>query len=289
MAVSTGHSHLQIITKGPLAEFDKLGGISIVKYFNFEKDCGLLELEQLTVFYRDVVSSYSKAIFFDIEVFKSTILNQPLWGNKFISVKKKGKTNVLLIRNWISSNIVFVKDLIFVNGVIDTSICDTVNNKRNICIEYASVKKALHPYADAIAYALSNVMLLEYEKKFMIKSSRSFYTQFICSKVDNAQVNAFLTNYCSDHNLTMECIFSRRVNLEREKKLQEFNFKVLHNILPCGTNLKKWRIVDCSSCDICHMEQTMLHLLYECKYVNHVWNHVSNVLGWNVESRNVIC
>jgi hypothetical protein len=107
----------------PLAEFDKLGGISIVKYFNFEKDCGMVQLEQLSVFYRDFVSSYSKAIFFDIEVFKSTILNQPLWGNKFITVKKKGtgKSNVLLLHNWLSSDIVFVKDLMFVNGVIDAA------------------------------------------------------------------------------------------------------------------------------------------------------------------------
>ena len=96
-------------------------------------------------------------------------------------------------------------------------------------------------------------------------------------------------NYCLDNDLTQELIFSRRVNLEREKKLQEFNFKVLNNILPCGTNLKKWRIVDCNSCDVCNMEQTMIHLLFDCKYVNHVWNHVSTALGWNVEQHNIIC
>ena len=30
--------------------------------------------------------------------------------------------------------------------------------------------------------------------------------------------------------------------LERDIKLREFNFKVLHGILPCKKNLKQWKV-----------------------------------------------
>ena len=54
--------------------------------------------------------------------------------------------------------------------------------------------------------------------------------------------------------------------LEKEIKLWEFNFKVLHGILSCNKNLKQWRIVDCDKCDVCDEIQALEHLLFQCTY-----------------------
>ena len=43
----------------------------------------------------------------------------------------------------------------------------------------------------------------------------------------------------------------KKVLLEKEIKLKEFNFKLLHGILPCNKNLKRWWIKDSEQCDVC--------------------------------------
>ena len=60
--------------------------------------------------------------------------------------------------------------------------------------------------------------------------------------------------------------------------MKEFNFKMLHGILSCGANLHKWKIRNSSVCDVCDQDQTIIHLLFECKHVERLWTSVGEVL-----------
>ena len=66
-------------------------------------------------------------------------------------------------------------------------------------------------------------------------------------------------------------IYTEKVWLEKEIKLKEFNFKVLHGILPCNKNLKQWKIRTSDCCDVCGEIQTIEHLLWNCRYVGSLW------------------
>ena len=46
---------------------------------------------------------------------------------------------------------------------------------------------------------------------------------------------------------------------------------------------------ECDKCDVCDEEQSIIHLLFECRYVKKLWNCVNGALGWNVAQYNVIC
>ena len=59
----------------------------------------------------------------------------------------------------------------------------------------------------------------------------------------------YLRRYCDIDDVNY--IYIEKVWLEKEIKLKEFNFKVLHGILPCNKNLKQWKIRTCDSCDVC--------------------------------------
>ena len=96
----------------------QLGGLDVLQEFNFEKCSEMPELEKLPIFYKDVFTAYSRAYLTDLEVFQNTILHQPIWGNRFISIRKNGKKSVLLLQNWIRSGIRYARDLIFVDGYI---------------------------------------------------------------------------------------------------------------------------------------------------------------------------
>ena len=61
-----------------------------------------------------------------------------------MNVHKRGKKNVFLLCNWISSGVGYnMKDLSFVNGVVDRRVYNAVTDKRNIHIQYSCVRKVL--------------------------------------------------------------------------------------------------------------------------------------------------
>ena len=57
---------------------------------------------------------------------------------------------------------------------------------------------------------------------------------------------------------------------------------MLHGISSCGANLHKWKIRNSSVCDVCDQDQTIVHLLFECKHVERLWTGVGEALGMNI-------
>ena len=53
--------------------------------YNFDENVLFPEVNKLNTFYREVIKSYNKAFVSDFTHFKDTILDQPLWGNKYIT------------------------------------------------------------------------------------------------------------------------------------------------------------------------------------------------------------
>ncbi len=275
----------------PHSIFSRFGGLDVVKDFKFVNSSEIIEFKQIPLFYKQVITCYSKAFRINYDTFTNNILEQPIWCNEYITIRKKGKKNVLLLRNWIRSGIRKVKDLIFVNGILDRQVCNKIDVKRNIILEYACVRKALSPYAPCIIAALNqrSDLLLSHSKYEYIKS-KLYYRNFLKDKVSDITVmSRFLQPYCVRNETEEKEIFVRRVSSEKEKKMKEFNFKLLHGILPCGVNLVKWKIRDSSQCDVCDKEQTIIHLLFECKYVEKLWRTVDRTIGWSVQSDNIIC
>ena len=65
-------------------------------------------------------------------------------------------------------------------------------------------------------------------------------------------------------------IYKQKVSIGLAK-LDEFNSKVLHNILPCGKVLNKW-LQNCSEkCKHCGTIETTEHMLFHCKHIINVW------------------
>ena len=208
------------------------------------------ELEKLPIFYK----AYSRAYLTDLEVFQNTILNQPIWGNRF-------KKSVLLLRNWIRSGIRYVNDLIFVDGVLDISVCDSIIEKKTILIEYLCVRSALLPFVNSIVLAQNNDARIMYKPKVIKEKSKFYYKNFSNGKLLSVDIMShFLQPYCIRNQIDEKELFERRVCYEQEKKLKELSFKMLYGILPCGVNLKKWKIRQTSLCDVCKEEQTITHL-----------------------------
>ena len=184
-----------------------------------------------------------------------------MWGNKYIVNITHGKKNVLFLRNWIRSGVRVVGDLMFTNGTLDVQfVYQKIACKQNIHCEIMLVKHALQPYEQILKQPVNGTL-----NNIRHFRSREFYDMFksqIIASDETLRISNFLASYCAADK-EMQA-FVAKVVQEKEKKLKEFNFKLLHGIMPCNKNLFRWKIRPHDICDVCQEIQTIEHLLYNC-------------------------
>lgn len=70
----------------------------------------------------------------------------------------------------------------------------------------------------------------------------------------------------------------------RETKLQAFQFKLLHRIIPCNKYLKNIRLIDADQCSFCSETDTLTHFFYSCPKVQPFWTALGN---WFQQQTNI--
>ncbi|MCP3887247.1 MAG: hypothetical protein GY702_00005 [Desulfobulbaceae bacterium] len=90
-------------------------------------------------------------------------------------------------------------------------------------------------------------------------------------------------NYFDNNDICYRIVYLKKIAMINDKKLAEFNYKILHNILPCNDNLYKWKKKNTDKCTLCNTKENIPHVLYECIYAKTIWNKV-NLSGNSVFS-----
>ena len=57
----------------------------------------------------------------------------------------------------------------------------------------------------------------------------------------------------------------------RDKKIAEFNYKLIHRIIPCKYKLQKWGLTNNNACSLCGQIETVEHMLFLCENVKDIW------------------
>ena len=76
----------------------------------------------MSPFYPDVIIAFITAYTIDVDDFKEGIVEECIWGNKFIFVRRRKSKCVLFLRNWIHSGVIENGDLSFIDGKLDTNV-----------------------------------------------------------------------------------------------------------------------------------------------------------------------
>ena len=241
-----------------------LGSVHVDGYnmrFNFDESVCFPQVESLLSFYKNAVQCFNKAYVTDESTFEKSVLNQPLWGNKYITYYVGRRKNVLFLRNRIRSGIRVVGDLPFRNGVLDENeMYNMLDNKTNMYCEVMLVKTALYQYRMNIVNG--NKESVVQIRPLKSKEYYNVYIQQLACSASITPITKYLDSHCNDNDDFFA--FSKKVVLENAIKLKEFNFKVLHGILACNKNLKIWKIRLDDRCDVCTQIQTIEHLLFGC-------------------------
>ena len=95
-------------------------------------------------------------------------------------------------------------------------------------------------------------------------------------------------NTLQTENTDFDNVYKNKIKSVKENKLAETNFKILHGILPCGVNLKRWRISNSDKCTICNDVENISHPIYQCIYAKCIWEKISQLMGITICLEDII-
>ena len=67
-----------------------------------------------------------------------------------------------------------------------------------------------------------------------------------------------------------------------EKRISEFNYKLLNGILNNNVFVSKWNKDVSPLCEICKTEEDTKHLLYDCKMNKSIWQKVNSFFNFDI-------
>ena len=58
--------------------------------------------------------------------------------------------------------------------------------------------------------------------------------------------------------------------------------------MPCNSNLKKWKLKQSDTCDVCNQPQTIKHLLLDCTYSRPLWHIINSLFNINISFKQIL-
>ena len=117
----------------------------------------------------------------------------------------------------------------------------------------------------------------------------------IISKVTNKVVYTFLNqpsivpkciarwNNVVEIDITEWSLIFKLIECTQERKLQSFQYKILHRIFPCNKYVSKWDKNVNEKCNQCESVDTIEHYFLQCSTVSNFWKRVQNWWESNFE------
>ncbi len=220
-------------------------------------------------------------------------LSEPIWLNDRFRLNNKP----ILISNWTKSSILYVKD-IFSNGSLinEQILLDKLQNKSNWISEYTKVNKIFKTLSrkfnttNAEYINIKNTWnILSNNKIHCMKNMKSkLYYQILIDK-------KFTSNY-------MQNVWEREFNIENirwdtvyknlweinDRKLCEFKYKILTNILSNRSLVSRWNKNITNKCVYCNEIQNVKHMLYECPRVKNAWILIGSILQLEIRYKHIV-
>ena len=281
--------HLEIVPK------------HIIFHMNFDQSTQFPLINKLPIFYQEVIIAFNRSKLINPPSCFEEMLNHVIWGNKYLMVKyQRNKLITLYFQTWIEKNIIYVKDLLILNGQIDQKyIYDKISPNANFLSEISKIIHAFKPYqhimgtnipSNIIYYLPINPTLNIngdiYDLK--TKSSKFFYNRLISLKMKYLSLERLQKDISITDIPTISAIMIKKVQEIKENKLKEFNYKVIARIGACGNLVNKWDSNVSPLCSACSQKETQIHIIYLCPNVKHIWITVSHNIGKNITVHDIL-
>ena len=255
-------------------------------------------VHNLPLFYQQIFVSFNECKSFQTNVIATeNFLSQPLWNNRFIMYK--GKT--LCFMDWIKSGLRYVKDIVDENGLKPPEwFLFHLVKKRNWLCEYNIMKFCLRRLCMKYELYKTNFVNEICTHKIYFRKScfvnpkdykcKLFYSILRDKKFDAPSHQSFLSRMFNiQRKSSWSAIYTQKISNIYDKKVAEFNFKMMHNLLSNRYILSKCKHDIDRNCLICNgIIENNEHLIYSCSNVVEIWSKASHSLKFNISWKNIV-
>ncbi len=168
--------------------------------------------------------------------------------------------------------------------------------KNNWIIEYHKirtiVKKLCKDYDTSQATYVNikeNWKILISNKYYNIVEQKSnfYYPIFVKLKaVPNYMEKTWEREF--QYQIKWKSVYNDKVWNITERKIGEFNYKLLCNIICTRSKLSKWKKDITNECQYCGIEHTVKHLLFECPRVQNFWKLIGSILNVDIKYKHIV-
>ncbi len=222
-------------------------------------------------------------------------LTSPIWFNNNFTFNEQ----TLYMSNWTKSNILYVRDLINVDGnlITEPELLTKLNCKRNWIREYFIVKNVFINILENFNTNLSNHVKIRNRWTILVNNNiHSLKTQKSKFFYEILVKQKFIPNYMeevwhTDFDLIepqWSTIYKSKIWDINDRKLAEFNYKVICNIIYTRSKLSKWNKQLSDKCVFCEQIQDTKHLLFDCPRVKNAWVLIGSILNMSIRYKHIV-
>ena len=203
--------------------------------------------------------------------------------------------------DWIKSGLRYVKDIVDENGLKPPEwFLFHLVKKRNWLCEYNIMKFCLRRLCMKYEMYKTNFVNEICTHKIYFRKScivnpkdykcKLFYSILRDKKFDAPSHQSFLSRMFNiQRKSSWSAIYIQKISNIYDKKVAEFNFKMMHNLLSNRYILSKWKHDIDRNCVICNgIIENNEHLIYSCSNVVEIWSKASNSLKFNISWKNIV-
>ena len=249
--------------------FRQYGGFSFL--LNCRYDLKLLHLNTVPPFYHEILKYWqeNKPIISEDNIPKQ---NEIIWNNQNILINKL----MIYLKHWHQSGITHIKNLL---------------NEDHSFLSYDVFQQTFHLKVPFTAYyGLINAIPPSWKReikstKMPIENENVSQESSSPKSITTRSVYAAITNHYFQpptaeprllrYGFSNDClkdVYNLPFVITLETKLQIFQYKIIHNILPTKRSLFRMKLCESETCHLCKMQaQTLAHLLYQCPVISEFW------------------
>ena len=252
----------------PQSYFKNLGGLSIFESkINFKDFEGKYEIK--SIFWRKVLQTWIESNISEDNITTLDTIN----NNRYLTLNNKP----ILIKNATANSIIYIKDMLKENRELITfkEYNEKIGNHPSNLIDYVTIKTAINKIKCKLVYKTRCKDLTFRDKKIECLNRKNLYKLLIQNKTCLCE-NFWERKLGKKIN---EKTWSNIFSCTKETKLQEFQWKIVHNIFPTNILLSKIGIKDTEKCEICGVTDYIEHLFIECQRIGSYWNVVETMIN----------
>ena len=233
--------------------------------------------ESSNLFWKDVIKHYVTLSRKDSIKSQINYAEQPIHFNPMIKRDKK----YVYLREWVENDIYKIKDILLADNVLMDYRTFKLNYPNTITtnfLTYQGIVNSILAFKRTLNVNRQETDAKQTKNIWSIILDGNKEVKAALTVTQNLPTAALKWNI-SFIDLNWELIFNKCFKITKDTKLQWFQTRTLHRILPTNRYLKTCKIIDNHNCTFCINDiETVEHLLWECMYIQIFWKELIALL-----------